>query len=80
MAVRELYKMRHLFIAHLFVAHYGLRDEMALHMVRGFRSLVHGFVSLEVAGGFGLPLDLDKSFRLLIQGYIQMLSAQMHHA
>jgi len=62
------------------LAHYGLHDEVALHMVRGFRSLVHGFASLEVAGGFGLPLNLDESFRLLMQGYIQMLSAQMHHA
>ncbi len=62
------------------LAHYDLRDEMAYHMVRGFRSLVHGFASLEVAGGFGMPLDLDKSFRLLMQGYIQMLSAQASHA
>ncbi len=62
------------------LAHYDLRDEMALHMVRGFRSIVHGFASLEVAGGFGMPLSLDESFRLIIQGYIQMLSAQMHHA
>ena len=62
------------------LAYYDLRDEMALHMVRGFRSMVHGFASLEVAGGFGLPLDLDESFRLLVHGYIQMLSAQMHHA
>ena len=62
------------------LAHYGLRDEMALHMVRGFRSLVHGFASLEIAGGFGMPLDLDESFRLIVQGYIQMLSVQTHHA
>jgi len=62
------------------LAYYDLHDEMALHMVRGFRSLVHGFTTLEVAGGFGLPLDLDKTFRLLIEGYIQMLSAQAHHA
>lgn len=62
------------------LAHYDLRDEMAYHMVRGFRSLVHGFASLEVAGGFGMPLDLDKSFRLLVQGYVQMLSAQASHA
>ncbi len=62
------------------LAHYDLHDEMALHMVRGFRSLVHGFASLEVAGGFGLPLDLDKTFRLLIEGYVQMLSATADHA
>jgi AcrR family transcriptional regulator len=62
------------------LAYYDLQGEMALHMVRGFRSLVHGFTTLEVAGGFGLPLDLDESFRLLIQGYIQMLSVQKNHA
>ena len=26
-----------------------------------------GFVGLELAGGFGLPLDLDESFGLLLQ-------------
>ncbi len=62
------------------LAYYDLHDEMALHMVRGFRSMVHGFASLEVAGGFGIPLSLDESFRLIVQGYIQMLSTQMHHA
>jgi len=62
------------------LAYYGLHDELAVHMVRGFRSLVHGFASLEIAGGFGKPLDLDESFRLLIQGYIRMLSVQAKHA
>jgi AcrR family transcriptional regulator len=55
------------------LAHYDLDDEMAFHMIRAFRSLVHGFASLEIAGGFGMPLSLDESFRLLIQGYIHML-------
>jgi hypothetical protein len=31
------------------------------------RSLVHGFATLEVSGGFGLPLDLDESFRRLVE-------------
>ena len=30
------------------------------------RSVIHGFATLEVAGGFGLPLDCDESFRRLI--------------
>jgi hypothetical protein len=34
---------------------------------------VHGFTTLEVAGGFGLPLDLDESFRLLINLFIHGL-------
>ena len=60
------------------LAYYDLHDEMALHMVRGFRSMVHGFASLEMAGGFGMPLSLDESFRLLVQSYIQALAAQAH--
>jgi len=47
-------------------ASFGLRGEDALHAVRGLRSVVHGFATLEVAGGFGLPLDCDESFRRLV--------------
>lgn len=45
----------------------GLQGEEAVHGVRMFRSMVHGFATLEVAGGFGLPLDCDKSFRRLVE-------------
>jgi AcrR family transcriptional regulator len=48
------------------VASFGLSDEDGLHAVRGLRSVVHGFTTLEVAGGFGLPLDCDESFRRLV--------------
>jgi AcrR family transcriptional regulator len=53
---------------------FGLESEDALHAVRGLRSLVHGFATLELAGGFGLPLDCDESFRRLINLLIQGLS------
>jgi AcrR family transcriptional regulator len=43
-----------------------LEDVDALHAVRVIRSALHGFVSLEAAGGFALPLDLDESFERLI--------------
>jgi AcrR family transcriptional regulator len=56
------------------VSSFGLQDEDALHAVRGFRSLVHGFAILEIAGGFGLPLDCDESFRRLMEIFIQGLS------
>jgi AcrR family transcriptional regulator len=46
---------------------FGLEGEDALHAARGLRSTVHGFASLEAAGGFGLPLDLDESFHRLMQ-------------
>lgn len=49
---------------------YDLDGDAALHAVRGLRSLLHGFASLEQGGGFGLPLDLDVSFRLLIDTFL----------
>jgi AcrR family transcriptional regulator len=57
------------------IAGYGLSGTAALHAARGLRSLVHGFATLEAFGGFGLPLDLDTSFRQLVQIYIAGLIA-----
>jgi AcrR family transcriptional regulator len=52
---------------------YRLSDENAIHAIRGLRSIVHGFVSLEVTGGFGLPVDLDASFHWLINVFVSGL-------
>lgn len=49
------------------VGAWGLRDEDALHAVRAIRSALHGFVTIEAAGGFGIPLDLDVSYARLVQ-------------
>ncbi len=57
---------RTLKIALAVVASLGLQGEAAIHAVRAFRSMVHGFATLEVAGGFGLPQDCDESFRQLV--------------
>ena len=51
------------------LAGYGLEGDDAVHAVRGLRSLMHGFVSLEVAGGFGLPLDIDQSYDRLLRTF-----------
>ena len=48
------------------MASLGLKGENAIHGLRAFRSMVHGFATLEVAGGFGLPQDCDESFRRLV--------------
>lgn len=48
---------------------YGLSGPAAIHAVRGLRSIVHGFATLEQAGGFGLALDRDESFALLLRAY-----------
>ncbi len=49
---------------------YGLDKDDALHAVRGLRSILHGFTSLERSGQFGLPLDLDESFRRLVDTFL----------
>jgi hypothetical protein len=53
-------------VAMAVIASFGLSGEEGLHAVRGLRSTVHGFATLEIAGGFGLPLDCDESFRRLV--------------
>jgi AcrR family transcriptional regulator len=49
---------------------YGLHGDDAIHAIRAIRSLLHGFVTLEVQGGFGIPLDLDESFHRLLGIFI----------
>jgi hypothetical protein len=45
---------------------YALEGEPAIHAVRAIRSALHGFVSLEREGGFGLPIDIDDSYDILV--------------
>jgi AcrR family transcriptional regulator len=45
---------------------WDLRDDDAVHAARTVRSALHGFVALEAAGGFGIPIDLDESFERLV--------------
>ena len=54
---------------------YGLDHRSALHALRGLRSAVHGFATLETAGGFGIPLNIDESFAWLIDCFVAGLSA-----
>lgn len=46
---------------------FGLGGDDALHAVRSWRALAHGFSELERQGGFGLPLDLDDSYRRAVR-------------
>jgi AcrR family transcriptional regulator len=54
---------------------YGLDRREGLHAIRALRSTVHGFAALEIAGGFGIPLDVDKSFDWLVSALLKGLSA-----
>jgi AcrR family transcriptional regulator len=44
----------------------GLTGDDAIHATRVLRSALHGFVSLEIIGGFELALDRDETFRRLV--------------
>lgn len=48
-----------------------LDEETMIHSVRGLRSILHGFASLEQQMGFGIPLDLDESIHYTIETFLQ---------
>jgi len=45
---------------------YELDDDEAVHAVRLIRITLHGFVSLEAAGGFAMALSADETFERLL--------------
>lgn len=45
---------------------YGLSDEDAIHATRAIRAALHGYVQLEMHGGFGLAVDVDASFERMV--------------
>ena len=47
-----------------------LEGDLALHAVRGLRSILHGFSALEQSGGFKLSLDLDESLMIIIKAFL----------
>ena len=72
----------HLAVADRFVAvmtavmvGYGLDGDDAIDAVRAYRSALHGFVSLEASGGFGMPLSVDRSFGRLVHALVRAMSS-----
>ncbi|MGA2828183.1 MAG: TetR-like C-terminal domain-containing protein [Streptosporangiaceae bacterium] len=57
------------------MAGYGLDGDDAIDAVRAFRSALHGFVSLEASGGFGMPVSVDRSFGRLVHALVVALSS-----
>lgn len=57
------------------LAGYGLTGDDAIDATRALRAAMHGYVSLEAAGGFGLPQDVDRSFERLVDGLHAALSS-----
>lgn len=57
------------------LAGYQLDGDDAVDAVRALRATLHGFITLEHAGGFGLPADVDRSFDRLIAGLADTLTS-----
>jgi AcrR family transcriptional regulator len=56
---------------------YHYSKEETIHFIRGFRSALHGFVSLEEAGFFqGTEADVDESYERLVLRLIMTLTAK----
>jgi hypothetical protein len=47
-------------------AGYGITSSSAVDAARFVRSTLHGFVSIELGGGFELPRSVEHSFKRLI--------------
>lgn len=48
----------------------GLEGDDAVDAIRALRAVLHGFVTLEAGGAFGLPADIDRSFDRLLAGLL----------
>lgn len=55
------------------LSYFKLDHDTSIHIVRGFRSLLHGFASIEQKGGFGMPQPKNDSIKIIVQTYINGL-------
>ena len=61
------------------MAGYELRDDDAVDAIRALRSALHGFVTLEAGDGFGMPVDVDRSFERLVAGLATAFASWGEH-
>jgi AcrR family transcriptional regulator len=60
------------------LAPYNFEGDRLVHVMRGFRCIVHGFVSVEADNGFGLKQSTDESFQFILQLFISGLTVANH--
>ena len=53
----------------------GIDPATVIPLIRALRASVHGFVHLEIRGGFGLPEDIGDSFTTTIDLVIEAIAA-----
>jgi hypothetical protein len=54
---------------------YSIEGEDAVDATRTLRALLHGYVALEAAGGFGMARDVRESFDRAIEGFDTTLAS-----
>ncbi|MBH5319174.1 WHG domain-containing protein [Paenibacillus sp. GSMTC-2017] len=52
---------------------YKSSEEKAVHAVRGLRSILHGFASIEKSGGFGMALEVNDSITFVLNSFLNGL-------
>jgi AcrR family transcriptional regulator len=58
---------------------YGIDGPDAVHAIRILRSALHGFVTQEAGGAFGMPESIDESFRVMVDVLDRALGAWEVH-
>ena len=53
----------------------GVDPAVRVHLVRGLRSMLHGFVDIENKSGFGRPVDIDQSFETAVEMVVNAIVA-----
>ncbi|MCQ2009634.1 WHG domain-containing protein [Sporolactobacillus sp. STSJ-5] len=56
---------------------YPLSEEDRVHAVRGLRSIVHGFASLQLHQGFNMKNDQDESLKWILSAYLAGLKLNL---
>lgn len=63
-------------VLHAVLAGYDLAGDDMIHAIRSLRVVLHGLVSLEAAGGFGLPQSVDETFTRLVDALHRSFAAR----
>lgn len=61
------------------LAEMGVEPLAMIPLIRALRASIHGFVDLELRGGFGLPDDIDDSFTATVELVIGAVGAAIAH-